>query len=839
MSRRRSSASTFGDGGDTLSHALACALTLVDLGLVQHRSPRPRMQAAGSDATESMQRLLRHKLGIDDAVARRAAERFGPRVMTMSRMRQTLRMLCRALFSMQAGSPALRQTPHAIRIARVIDPDALAPLDARATVPDGTAFRWRRMHHADDPALARIWQQDTVDTHIHLGGAVPPAFYWLPLVTASTNLDLIRALPNEDAGHAPWPLWARRLTTAAWLRYRLVALIGQCGSPRPGHDVLPAPDDAIWTRFRGGLPLSITERRRAVDGLVQYARRRSAARDVSIWDPLAGMAENADGDDGSLAGEAHLLHAAAGILWRAPRDRADRPAHVTALAGALLRYLRIRNAFYLALVHDVGSYGLSRFGETFKRHGVLNPWTRGPWTGRRRRRLRRQQLVMERYRFKAAVQSQLGEAFDDGPDAAHAPERAVEMRVSLWPGPSSVHRIHAWLRGLHEALDAGRRGDDLSLVPRYKVGLVVNLIRDDPAMPDAWRTLRHVLRGYPGLRPFFVGVDVAGRERYAPPRALGSTFERLRSFRDEYRARIDEPRVRLGFTFHAGEDSWDLLTGLRHVDEAVALLLRGRGRLGHGLALGVKVGDYYDDHESPEPTFGTHALDLVWAWGVARAARLPMAEAIREQLEASVGRILAGRRLRGVRHCWAKMALPGYARSGPTWDESGPERIASEAELLEELGLPPEVWPRTVTITADPFWIELVETMQQVVRARVARQEVAIEANPTSNLLIGTYHDYADLPYFAIVDAGMRVSLNTDDPGVFVTSLPGEFQRMKDALVLRGQRPADATAWLSARAHDARVTTFLTADTPSGQDAWARTHPATRRRLFTYRRPTD
>lgn len=97
-------------------------------------------------------------------------------------------------------------------------------------------------------------------------------------------------------------------------------------------------------------------------------------------------------------------------------------------------------------------------------------------------------------------------------------------------------------------------------------------------------------------------------------------------------------------------------------------------------------------------------------------------------------------------------------------------------------------------------------------RARLARRGIGIEVNPTSNLLVGHYHDFSQLPYRALVDAGLRVSINTDDPGVFGTSLPAEFARLRRALARGAARCVDVETWLRARVEDAQRTTFLPPD---------------------------
>ena len=62
----------------------------------------------------------------------------------------------------------------------------------------------------------------------------------------------------------------------------------------------------------------------------------------------------------------------------------------------------------------------------------------------------------------------------------------------------------------------------------------------------------------------------------------------------------------------------------------------------------------------------------------------------------------------------------------------------------------------------------------------IERKEIIIECCPTSNFKIGTNNKYEDLPIFRFntIDSNrhnLRVTINTDDLGIFHTSLDKEF----------------------------------------------------------------
>ncbi len=58
--------------------------------------------------------------------------------------------------------------------------------------------------------------------------------------------------------------------------------------------------------------------------------------------------------------------------------------------------------------------------------------------------------------------------------------------------------------------------------------------------------------------------------------------------------------------------------------------------------------------------------------------------------------------------------------------------------------------------------------------AELAAQATPVEVSVTSNILLGVFASLADHPLPAMLDAGVNVSLNTDDPGYFSTTLTGE-----------------------------------------------------------------
>jgi adenosine deaminase len=66
--------------------------------------------------------------------------------------------------------------------------------------------------------------------------------------------------------------------------------------------------------------------------------------------------------------------------------------------------------------------------------------------------------------------------------------------------------------------------------------------------------------------------------------------------------------------------------------------------------------------------------------------------------------------------------------------------------------------------------------------ARLAAEGVVLEVCPGSNLALGLYRDMTDHPIRRLVEAGCRVTLNTDDPPFFHTSMTREYALAAGAL---------------------------------------------------------
>ena len=99
-----------------------------------------------------------------------------------------------------------------------------------------------------------------------------------------------------------------------------------------------------------------------------------------------------------------------------------------------------------------------------------------------------------------------------------------------------------------------------------------------------------------------------------------------------------------------------------------------------------------------------------------------------------------------------------------------------------------------VRFDALPGYADVLTQIQDKMMQKIMFKGIAIECNPSSNQLIGTFERYDQHPIFRFNSYGLsrtsdggpsnqiRVSVNTDDQGIFDTSLENEYALLFGAL---------------------------------------------------------
>lgn len=332
-----------------------------------------------------------------------------------------------------------------------------------------------------------------------------------------------------------------------------------------------------------------------------------------------------------------------------------------------------------------------------------------------------------------------------------------------------------------------------------------------------------------GKWPQVVGVDAASSEIACRPEVFGQSYRFLKnSVKSSQYSKIPSD---LGFTFHVGEDFLDIVDGLRAVREALLFLnLENRDRLGHALVLGTDVYAYYEKRCHYISMTKQMFLDnIVWLYfegstcdgfnKIAVRLRALYSKYYHEIYEKSVTM------LKNYRQEFDTVTIEDYFQS---WLLRGdtPKKYRFPQELdktfysyydlyafnernevcearrnvkarylycLYHYGdLVYEEGNKSDLIKVDEDFIYVIQQVQKKLLCEIERLHLSIETNPTSNYRIGDFTRYDEHPILQFFNYGLNhdgksehsitVSINTDDKGVFSTSLEREFSVMAAAL---------------------------------------------------------
>ncbi|MCA9494409.1 MAG: hypothetical protein KC621_30995 [Myxococcales bacterium] len=478
------------------------------------------------------------------------------------------------------------------------------------------------------------------------------------------------------------------------------------------------------------------------------------------------------------------------------------------------QYLRVRTLLYAHLIEDPGAPGLDRFTGIYARIG--------PWRG-----------ALDHLGGATSVLQ------------AGALAAVVETRTS--PDPDA-----GTLRDTVYAL-ASAAADQR---PDVRFAVILHFTKNVERSPDvppplAWyranlpRALAwcRAMQCWPELLRILRGVDVASRELDTPLWAIAPLVRQVRRTSREAAGLLAGLRPLRG-TWHAGEDFRTPLEGLRRVEELLSSGVVERGdRLGHGLVLGIDPSAWRDAYVVQPRS--ERLFDLSWALELAPELDLPSRcvehvrrelrdlrrelGAVRPGLDWSEERLVDLRRdlLEGRwihRHGMPGDPLPESPCAGELLDA-----WVSDHLLFQDLDQPRP----TVLGEADVLWIS---ALQEWVRHRAGALELTVEANPSSNLVIGDLGSLLAHPALALfpppraprTTASLPVSVNTDNPLVTGSSLPDEFHWMFVALMAQGTSVDEAFHWLRQLA-DHGLRSVFADDTSVGElleedDCWPRSN---------------
>lgn len=318
-----------------------------------------------------------------------------------------------------------------------------------------------------------------------------------------------------------------------------------------------------------------------------------------------------------------------------------------------------------------------------------------------------------------------------------------------------------------------------------------------------------------------VGVDAANSEILARPEVFAQAYRYLRHHRIDDNV-VNRPND-LRMTYHVGEDFIDVADGLRAYDEVIKFLRFGEGdRLGHALVLGVDVEKYYKRRNYVIAMPVQMILDnTVWLYEESKSLGDPFLLKPRLEKDYEVlFRSVFGNRmpvcnmhtyyrswlLRGDNPFCYQVPLekPDSVFCVDEWEMqnlvTGDQEIenARNDEVARELycyyhfdKIVKENGDKVVEQRVGASYVKTLELIRERKLCDAENRHLAIECNPTSNYKIGELEDFSEHPITCFYNEGigehknkhsLSVSINTDDAGVFATSIEREYAVMAKAL---------------------------------------------------------
>lgn len=365
---------------------------------------------------------------------------------------------------------------------------------------------------------------------------------------------------------------------------------------------------------------------------------------------------------------------------------------------------------------------------------------------------------------------------------------------------------------------------------------------------------------YPGKAMRIRGIDAANTEIGCGPEVFAQVFRYLSDHQIFSGIGTDRKVPQLKRTYHVGEDFLDLASGLRAIDEALHFLgMKCGDRLGHAIALGTNVDDWYQSKNNRILLTRQEYLDnIVWMYHMAITCHMDDKESVLGFLRAeyeyyfqmiyrnamdqkmldhmnrkaekyykdtewekyyasrpydfSIENYYAAWELRGDDPelyrdgFFANRNVIGYRHKSFSYysiNRDFPEK--QNRRYFQEIALLYYYYhydknvrregERTIEKRVDRAYVYCVRMLQHELQKIVAEKGIGIETNPSSNILISTFRRYDKHPILNFYNKGLieegeqlknspqlNVSINTDDAGIFVTSLENEYAYMALAL---------------------------------------------------------
>lgn len=686
---------------------------------------------------------------------------------------------------------------------------AKSDLAAGISVSERTSFQWPAYLHHDNHALNEIMKKGISELHAHLkGSTLNFELSWISLMNQihgrrkafqTLSKDVVTANPFYRSGHVR-DLYLL-VSIAALIRLMLFQMLR--GIPVSNEDTLRQLEHLICISHSDYAATELRQLQSAIN-LVRHQYGQHYTRGAVTDVPDYAIPACQTGLLTVLTGERWLLY----TMFSRVYDIIHQDSFNKLL---FYLYLHIKTLFRNELIQTNPQIGFQNFSLYEQRKELFIP----------------EGSAYERLMTFLA----LGTFLADNPE-----KRYMESRIK--PKDTASGNFNKLLQ-MQTYLSKNPYLVDVS---KWQHFIVYHFIKtkDGKYRPDSTRhqALRHEimleakaicrLHQYKNkICDLVVGADAANSEIYCRPEVFAQAFRFLRC-----QTRHQPHRLPIALTYHVGEDFYDIVSGLRAVDEVITFLgLCANDRLGHGLVLGTDVSTYYENRGFELQSTNIDQLDnAVWLYfeGVKlngfehvchflyNFARQKFQEIYDEDrfdiYDYRDSWILRGDApscyLQDKEDCfhfnvfldpWHRYSLndnrlANEARKNPyacrlyaKYHYNSHVRIEGDKAAIYKI-------PRHIR----GAYVSLIEKVQQQMLTRIERLHIAIECNPTSNYKIGEMERYDQHPILKFYNHGIQtpyphhevsVSINTDDSGIFATSIDREYALM--ALAIEKRQDAD------------------------------------------------
>ncbi len=306
-----------------------------------------------------------------------------------------------------------------------------------------------------------------------------------------------------------------------------------------------------------------------------------------------------------------------------------------------------------------------------------------------------------------------------------------------------------------------------------------------------------------------VGIDCANEEIRCRPEVFAPFYRAIR----EYPLTESRAKELSGFTYHVGEDFTFVVNGLRAIYEAINFLELGKGdRLGHASALATDIDKYFVLKGRTYISTKQDALDdYCYVYCIVskeHSYKQEYKNKIKSKITNLIKEIYGDRNFDSYmlsillrcehpsvfdclgnatrkdkemelsvlyKNYYLKHNLdPSYIEA---WNDDEARLIIEDyhfSKIVRQKG------EEIITDFVEDYYLDAIKRVQCKLAKDVAKKGIGIETNPSSNYLIGPFEDFEDIPAISF-DIGkmskynLKVSVGTDDPGLFFTNLRNEY----------------------------------------------------------------